>query len=464
MKTRGNWSSRKLAIGAPLLLSMALAYAPANAQEKLTVWWNKGYYKAEDQALFEVVRKFEAKTGVKVELSQYTTQDMIPKTVAALDANSPPDIAYSDAYHFQSLGKWAFEGRLANLDDLIAPIEKEYAADPLKTVVLYNDKTKTRAYYAFPVKQATLHIHYWKDLLEQAGYKEDDIPKDWKGFWSFWCDKAQTGLRKASGKRLFGIGHPMGVDATDSFISFLVFMDAYNVSVVDKDGKLTVDDPTVKAGLVAAMKDYADVYTRGCTPPSSTSWKDPDNNVAFHNKTTIMTHNSTISVPGKWLDDANNPSLSEQQRADAKTNYYDNIRTVVWPNSPEGKPIHTRASVTVGVVFEQAKNKARAKEFAAFLLQDENLTPYVEGALGRWFPVKAAAQKRPFWDEDVHRRAERDQFANGVGGYEMARNYKFTIVNSENVWAKAMSRILVDKLSAEQAVDEMIARIKEIAG
>ena len=54
------------------------------------------------------------------------------------------------------------------------------------------------------------------------------------------------------------------------------------------------------------MKDYNDIYTRGCTPPSSTSWKDPDNNVAFHNKTTVMTHNATISIASKWLDDANN--------------------------------------------------------------------------------------------------------------------------------------------------------------
>ena len=45
----------------------------------------KGFYKSEDDALNEAIRKFEAKSGVKVELSQYAIQDMIPKTVAALD-------------------------------------------------------------------------------------------------------------------------------------------------------------------------------------------------------------------------------------------------------------------------------------------------------------------------------------------------------------------------------------------
>ena len=38
------------------LLSAALmAASPAFAQEKLTVWWVKGFYKAEDDALFAAI-------------------------------------------------------------------------------------------------------------------------------------------------------------------------------------------------------------------------------------------------------------------------------------------------------------------------------------------------------------------------------------------------------------------------
>jgi len=44
------------------------------------------------------------------------------------------------------------------------------------------------------------------------------------------------------------------------------------------------------------------------------------------------------------------------------------------------------------VIFKDAKNKARAKEFLAFLMEEDNLRPYVEGALGRWFPVTKAGQ------------------------------------------------------------------------
>jgi multiple sugar transport system substrate-binding protein len=41
----------------------------------------------------------------------------------------------------------------------------------------------------------------------------------------------------------------MGVDSSDSFYSFLTYMDAHNVKVVDDNGKLTVDQPEVKKGL-----------------------------------------------------------------------------------------------------------------------------------------------------------------------------------------------------------------------
>src|SRR6185437_9840576 len=72
--------------------------APAFAQQKtITVWWGKGFYKSEDDALLDTIKKFEAKTGIKVELSQYAIQDMIPKTVAALDSGTVPDVAYSDS-------------------------------------------------------------------------------------------------------------------------------------------------------------------------------------------------------------------------------------------------------------------------------------------------------------------------------------------------------------------------------
>src|SRR5688572_32750512 len=39
--------------------------------------------------------------------------------------------------------------------------------------------------------------------------------------------------------------------------------------------------------------------------------------------------------------------------------------------------------------------------------------------------------------------------------FEFTKNWKFTILNNENVWAKAMNRVVTDKWTPEKAVDEM---------
>ncbi len=443
-------------------LAIAFSAAPGFAQEKLAVWWVKGSYKSEDDALLTAIRKFETKTGVKVELSQFAEQDIVAKTIVALESGSPPDLAYADTYDVQVAGKWAFDGLLEDISDVIEPMKSRFSPNTVETAYLYNDKTRKKAYYAFPTKQETLHIQYWKDMLGMAGFKESDIPGTWKEFWSFWCDAAQPAYRKVTNNRVYGTGFPMGVESTDSFLSFLSWVDAYNVKLVDDAGRLLVDDPKVKAGLVNALKDYTDVYVKGCTPPASTTWKDAANNVAFDDRTIMMTHNRTISIALKWLDVANNERLTAEQRAAGRKAYDELIATAGFPDKPDGSPMVYRTSVKVGVIFQASRNKKRARELLTFLLEEDNLRPYVEGALGRWFPVTKESQKSPFWQVDKHRKAAHDQFMAGTLPFEFTRNYKFATLNKENIWAKAMNRVVNDRVPVDKAVDELIARIKEV--
>ncbi|HEX6959581.1 MAG TPA: ABC transporter substrate-binding protein [Ferrovibrio sp.] len=446
-----------------ILAGAVLASAPqALAQEKLTLWFNKGFYPAEDQALNKVIEGFEKKTGVKVELSLYGVEDIITKSISAVESGTPPDGAFGWTYDFRTAGKWAYDGKLEDVSDVIGPYKDKFLPNVVDTAYLMNGKTGKRSYYAVPIYQQTMHAHYWEDMLNEAGYKDADIPQDWHGFWNFWCDKVQPALRK-KGKRVYGIGNPSSVEASDTFFSFLSFVNAYDASPVDKNGKLLIDDPKVKAGMANALKDYAAIVSKGCTPPGSLSWKDVDNNVAFQNKTTVMTHNATISIVAKYLDDMNK-AKNEQEKAQAKKNYYELIKTVSWPKKPDGKPLPNLFATKVAVVFADGQNKKRAKEFFAYLLQPENLTPYTEGSLGRWFPVMKEAAERPFWtSEDPHRKIVYQQFVKQpTVPFQFVYNYKFTSVNAENVWGRAITRVAKDKISPEQAVDEMFARIKQI--
>ena len=92
----------RIAFFAAAAAALSVAARPAVAQTTITAWWSKGFYKSEDDALIAAIKKFEDKTGIKVELSQYAIQDMIPKTVAALDSGTVPDVAFSDSYDVQA--------------------------------------------------------------------------------------------------------------------------------------------------------------------------------------------------------------------------------------------------------------------------------------------------------------------------------------------------------------------------
>src|SRR5256885_4809262 len=118
-------------------LAAALLFAacslPALAQETLVVYWTKGFYPQEDKALDEMIDKFQKKTGVKVELSRYAPQESVPKVVAALDSGTPPDVAYGDVFDFQVAGKWAAEGRLEDLSDILVPMKANFLPITLRS-------------------------------------------------------------------------------------------------------------------------------------------------------------------------------------------------------------------------------------------------------------------------------------------------------------------------------------------
>src|ERR1044071_7623099 len=120
-------------LGVALFAASALiGSTQALAQEKLTVWWVKGFYKSEDDALFAAIKKYEDKSGIKVELSQYPVQDMIPKTVSALDSGTPPDVPYAAVYDFQVTGKWPFGGKLEDLSSIIEPMKDQFAPNTVE--------------------------------------------------------------------------------------------------------------------------------------------------------------------------------------------------------------------------------------------------------------------------------------------------------------------------------------------
>jgi multiple sugar transport system substrate-binding protein len=171
---------------AAVALAAMLLLTPLSARAAdLVVWWEKGQAAEEDQAVREIVAAFEQKTGKQVELVLGVQEDLLADLVAALEAGRPtPDFVFTvvDIPYYE---RWAYEGRLVDLSDVIGHYSDLFAREALDSETVVNGTTGRRGLHMLPTGWVSHHVHVWKSLLERAGFTLADIPKEWDAFWSF---------------------------------------------------------------------------------------------------------------------------------------------------------------------------------------------------------------------------------------------------------------------------------------
>jgi multiple sugar transport system substrate-binding protein len=438
-----------------VLLAAALVLAPLGARgADLVVWWEKGFYAQEDEAVREVIAAFEQKTGKEVEVVQPTQTEIFDKAEAALDAGQPPDFLFGTT-SARWVAQWAYEDRLAELEGALGPGLDLFDADAIEVATMLNGRTGRRGLYALPMGRYSNHLHVWNSLLERAGFTLADIPKGWDAFWSFWCGQAQPAVRKALGRDdIWGVGLPMSAAAGDTDDELLQFQLAYGTPWLGLDRRLQVDDPAVRAGMVNALDAYTAIWRKGCTPPDAVDWANIDNNKAFLAQTVVMTANTTLSIPGAL-------------RAMRPDDYRRNAATIDWPDGANGQPLIIVGFLHRAVVFQAGRNRALAEEFVRFLVEDGWLAHWLDFAGDRVLPPMRKLVEQPFWldPDDPHRMRAAVQTLTRPHLMNMdVRDHesRSSRIWRENTWGTAVHRVVVDGLSPEQAVDETIARIKQL--
>ena len=438
-----------------VVLAAALALAPLGAQAAdLAVWWEQGFNPEEDAAVREIIAAFEQETGKQVELVQYAQDEMFGKVQAALAAGQRPDFLFgtnSERWAAQS----AYQAQLVDLEGALGPVLDLFDGDTIEVSTLLNGKTGRCGLYAMPMGRGSNNVHVWNSLLERAGFNLADIPQQWEAFWSFWCDQVQPAVRKATGRDdIWGVGLPMSAAASDTDEELLQFELAYGTPWLDRDRHLQVDDPAVRAGLVKALNAYTSIWRKGCTPPDSTSWTNIDNNKAFLAQTVVMTVNPSLSIP----------STLKRERPD---DYYKNAVTIDWPEGANGQPLVIVGFLHRAVVFEAGGNQALAEDFVRFLAEEGWLAHWLTFAGDRWLPPMRKLVEQPFWldPSDPHRMRAAIQILTQPHLMNMdVRDHEWRSgpIWDENVWGTAVHRVVADGISPAQAVDEAIARIKQI--
>ena len=97
-----------------VVLAAAMTLAPLGARAAdLVVWWEKGFYPQEDEAVHEIVAAFEQETGKQVERALFSEDELAGKLETAIKAGRPPDFTFGVLLQ-DYLGQWAGEDRLAH--------------------------------------------------------------------------------------------------------------------------------------------------------------------------------------------------------------------------------------------------------------------------------------------------------------------------------------------------------------
>ncbi|MFL5282780.1 MAG: ABC transporter substrate-binding protein [Rhodopila sp.] len=296
----------------------------ARAADPVTVWWNQGFYGAEDQAVINAMAAWERASGTKVNLTIMNGSDLISKLIAAMQVGDVPDLVHSAGGSFFLVPRAAWDDKLVDVSDVVETQKHEFHQTALDSSRFYNAALKKYSYYTIPIKGFALMEEAWRPMIEEAGFSDTDIPKTQDAYYNFF-ETVQDRLRR-KGQRVYGLGYSMATKETDSSYLFHAFLVAYGgTGIVLPNGKLNIDDPTVKQAAVTALERLTTPFRKGYVPPSAINWGDVDNNNAFFAKQIVMTPNTTISI-----------AVAQMEKADQ---YYKQIITTGIPDGNDGRPV-----------------------------------------------------------------------------------------------------------------------------
>jgi multiple sugar transport system substrate-binding protein len=321
---------------------------------------------------------------------------------------------------------------------------------------LRDPRTGRAAPLTAPLGQGFIHLHVWTSLLERAGLTLADVPKEWAAFWSFWCERVQPAVRRATGRDdVWGLGLPMSSAAGDTSDALTQFMIAHSASFWPSVDRPLADDPGLRARLAAVLADYTAPWREGCVPPDAARWMNPDNNAAFLDRRVVLVVNTSLSIPAAL-------------RASRPEEYDKETATIGWPPGPDGGVYPLLFIVVEGVVFAGGRNVAGAKDFLRFILREERLGAWIEGGHGRYLPTMVELVGTPFWMDpaDRHRHTAIEELVGptmpNLGPVRASLPVWWDQAARQRLLGGAVQRIAVDGLTPEQAADELIEHINQL--
>ena len=419
--TAGAAAAGSLGVGAGLLSTEAVAqgqWQPEKGATLRVLRW-KRFVQGDEDVWAANTKKFTELTGIEVRVDAEGWEDVRPKAAVAANVGSGPDViisTFEDAHQYPE--------KLADVSDVCNYLGGKYGGwyDVCKDYCTDNGK-----WIAVPMGCAGNAIVHRLSHIKQVGFNE--FPKDTDGFL-----KLCKALKEKGTPAGFALGNATG-DA-NTWCQWIVW--AHGGKLVDQSNKVVIDSPET----LKALEYVKELYTTFV--PGTLSWLDPSNNKAFLDGQLFLTNNGiSIYYAAKNSTD---PKLKEIAADMDHANM---------PIGPVGKPTEFQLFFNQ-MIFKYSKYPKAAKEYLRFMMEAEQMDPWVQAAIGYVTPALQYYEKNPIWTVDPKHTPYRYSMKNMLpSGYSGKMGYAsagaladFIVVN---MVAEAASGSKTPKEAAERA-------------
>jgi multiple sugar transport system substrate-binding protein len=411
------------------VLALAWTLQPASAADvKLTLWRLKTYIPPADKVLDTSIQDCAKQIGAEVQIQTYTFDDMWTKYTAAIESKTLPDVAELDAV---GPARLANLGRLSDVSDLVGTVTKEMGEllPNAEGAVKFGGKFYAVPHYAIP-----LLLFYRKDLLEKVGAQPPDT---WEGINDISMKVKKAGLQD------YPQGFPWNRTG-DGYDPAMSLLWSYGAAWVDKSGKY-IGLPKDKA--VQAVKLVTAPYLADKTSALDyLSWSGSGNNEAF--------------MAGKITFTPNGASILFQEDS-TKHPLRKDTAIKMMPRGPAGRNLALTFVMSWAVPVD-GKQQKEARALVACIMSKDHFSAYMKGSFQQAVPLFKTMIGDDYWNNADGKVIVESVKTGRPVGWPGPTTPAAAEVISSNVLTDMMTRVIVDKVAPDKAVEEADKRIKEI--